>query len=98
VPSPGDSSALKDVAAASKTNAWAVGWSVGTFGTSTVVLHWDGTAWKRQPSADPDQSVPLDNLLYGVTAIPHGGGLGGGGLRRNVPDPADRPLLLTCSI
>jgi hypothetical protein len=38
-----------------------------------VVLHWDGTAWKRQPSADPDQSIPLDNLLYGVTAIPHGG-------------------------
>ena len=45
--------ALFGVAATSATNAWAVG-SAGEYpGETTLVVHWDGTAWTRVPSPSP---------------------------------------------
>jgi hypothetical protein len=41
---------LYSVTATSSSNAWAVGYySTGT-GSNALVLHWNGTAWKQQPS------------------------------------------------
>ena len=55
---------LNGVAAISASNAWAVG---GTgFFTSTsmsLIAHWNGTAWKREPSPAPAHSI-----LYSVAA------------------------------
>ncbi len=64
VPSPspagshgGDSSTLAAVAAARPSSAWAVG-SYSRPGTysKTLVMHWDGRAWKQVPSPDPGRS------------------------------------------
>src|SRR5215472_4972187 len=53
-PSPGPGSALSSVAATSASNAWAVGCTAFCFLSSaspqTVILRWNGTAWKRVPS------------------------------------------------
>ncbi len=53
-PSPAAGSDLSSVAAASASNAWAVGCTAFCFLSSaapdTVILHWNGTAWKQQPS------------------------------------------------
>ena len=53
---------LRDVAALSPTDAWAVG-----FGTNyqALVEHWDGTSW----SIVPVTGVPSDSPLYGVQAF-----------------------------
>jgi hypothetical protein len=51
------------VAATSATNAWAV----GTLGGGALMAHWNGTAWKQQPSPGPGQ-YPGFNLLDGVAA------------------------------
>ncbi|MGN6167796.1 MAG: hypothetical protein ACTHQQ_06445 [Solirubrobacteraceae bacterium] len=58
-PSPNPAGSLWDnglsgVAATSATNAWAVGfYSKGGGPDRTLVLHWDGKAWKVQPSPNP---------------------------------------------
>jgi hypothetical protein len=45
---------LHAVAATSATNAWAVGsYGVRTGATRTLIEHWDGKAWKVQPSPSP---------------------------------------------
>ena len=49
------------MAATSATNAWAVG-SNGT----TLIAHWNGTAWKQQSSPDPGSRA---TFLDGVAAI-----------------------------
>jgi hypothetical protein len=53
-PSPGTDSALSSVAAVSARSAWAVGCTAFCFLSSTsprtVILRWNGTAWKRAPS------------------------------------------------
>src|SRR5437763_1113603 len=61
-PSTGDWNMLRDVAALSPTDAWAVG-----FGTNYQALaeHWDGTTW----SIVPVTGVPSDSPLYGVQAF-----------------------------
>jgi hypothetical protein len=71
VPSPnrsGSDNDLVSVTAISATNAWAVGY----FTTShdlfqTLVEHWNGTAWKRIPSPDPEGSSGSASL-FGVAA------------------------------
>ena len=52
VPAPGTNDVLGGVAATSATDAWAVGSYVvpGQTGSSTLILHWDGSAWSRVPS------------------------------------------------
>jgi hypothetical protein len=62
---------LEGVAATSSTNAWAVG-SVGvwhaeteTYRDHTLILRWNGTAWKRQQSPNPSAGT---NWLKGVAA------------------------------
>jgi hypothetical protein len=63
VPSPQGSPALAGeltaVAAASASDAWAVGTSFGATANQTLILHWNGSAWTRQPSPDPAGTVRL---------------------------------------
>jgi hypothetical protein len=53
-PSPGMGSALSSVTAVSARSAWAVGCTAFCFlhaiSPQTVILHWNGTAWMREPS------------------------------------------------
>src|ERR1700761_834204 len=57
-------SVLDGVAAVSAKSAWAVG-STGNFGGGkTLILHWNGTGWKRVPSPAPAGG----DQLYSVTA------------------------------
>jgi len=55
---------LNGVAATSASNAWAVGdYATGT-GDKTLILHWNGRAWKQVPSPNPG----LNRSVLGVTA------------------------------
>jgi hypothetical protein len=59
---------LTGVAAISARNAWAVGYTSDiTIATTTVILHWDGTRWKRVQSTDPFPGGEGDGLM-GVSA------------------------------
>jgi hypothetical protein len=53
---------LNDVAAASADDAWAVG--AGMFNRA-LIEHWDGAAWTRVPSPDPEGGT----VLNGVAAL-----------------------------
>ncbi len=70
-PNPGTvSNLLVSVRAVSQTNIWAVGSysdsnSPGV-GFLTLVLHWNGLAWKQVPSPNPGAQ---DNYLLGVRAV-----------------------------
>jgi len=72
VPSPNPAPAggfneLTGVAATSATDVWAVGDYRNASGVAqTLIVHWNGTAWKRVPSPDP--SASLNNELFGVAA------------------------------
>ena len=69
-PSPGGNAiSLNAVAATSPGNAWAVGDYNHIFGAplQTLVLHWNGTAWKHVASPNPGGSSH-DNSLSGVAA------------------------------
>ena len=60
---------LNGVAVLSSCNAWAVGSShagMGTGGAQTLILHWNGAAWKQVASPDP---ADLENILTGVAAL-----------------------------
>jgi hypothetical protein len=61
----GGNSSLSGVAASSARTAWAVGYTgypdVGD-PIKTLILRWNGTAWKREPSPSPG----FQSLLYGV--------------------------------
>jgi hypothetical protein len=59
---------LNGVAASSRTNAWAVGYS-GCCVYRTLIEHWHGTAWSIQPSANPG-GPSTDNVLNGVSVRP----------------------------
>ena len=51
---------LSGVVATSATNAWAV----GTDGSGkTLIEHWDGTGWNRQPSPSPGPNGSYDRLV-----------------------------------
>jgi hypothetical protein len=45
-PSPRADSSLSDVAAGSARAAWAVGSASNSTGTQTLILRWNGKAWK----------------------------------------------------
>jgi len=57
---------LTGVAATSGSNAWAVGFIDNVRTTpQSLILHWNGTAWKQVPSPNPPTS---SDFLYGVAA------------------------------
>jgi hypothetical protein len=70
-PSPNRSSSddeLLGVSATSSKNAWAVGYSTTSDDLfQTLIEHWNGTAWKRIPSPDPEGSSSSASL-FGVAA------------------------------
>jgi hypothetical protein len=58
---------LAGVAATAAGNAWAVGKYFNGTGYQTMVLHWNGTSWKK--IASPDPAGPAGNhALSGVAA------------------------------
>jgi hypothetical protein len=80
VPSPSapDGSRLSGVTAVSRKNAWAVGESFGLTShrsdvTKTLVLHWNGRAWKKVPSPNPSEANQRhsrhDDSLADVDAV-----------------------------
>lgn len=62
----GDDNSLYAVTASSSSSAWAVG-QAAAFGSvsKTLVLHWNGTSWKRVPSPSPGSA---GNKLGSVAA------------------------------
>jgi hypothetical protein len=68
-PSPaGTFSQLKAVRAVSANNVWAVGSSfTNANGFSTLIEHWDGTAWTIKPS--PPAAPNTSNLLNGLAVV-----------------------------
>jgi hypothetical protein len=58
---------LSGVAATSARSAWAVGFSGSNLSPRTLIVRWNGTAWKRLPSPSPAGSV-----LSGVAATSAG--------------------------
>jgi hypothetical protein len=65
-PTPKGGGALFGVAATSAHNAWAVGCAGNCFqgfgGIKTLILHWNGTAWKRAPSPSPGTGSALSSV------------------------------------
>jgi len=57
---------LLDVSASGPSDVWAVGRSLETGVSHTLILHYDGTGWSITPSPNPG---PLTNVLYGVKAM-----------------------------
>jgi len=58
---------LDAVAATSSSNAWAVGDCETNSASQTLILHWNGTAWKRVTSPSP--ACPSGVSLTGVAAV-----------------------------
>jgi len=71
-PNPGTpgSAGLSGMTAISAANAWAVG-GYGTTGgnAKTLILRWNGTAWKQVPSPNPGESVLSGVAATSVTNI-----------------------------
>jgi hypothetical protein len=61
-PNPYGYSSLSGVAAASATDAWAVGGGIAGLRDQVVIAHWDGTSWQ-------DASPALGGYLFGVAAL-----------------------------
>src|SRR5436305_1360784 len=66
-PDVGEGSHLNGVAATSACDTWAVGYYYDGIAQQTLIEHWNGTAWKVQPSPNPDGSSN-PNGLAGVAA------------------------------
>jgi hypothetical protein len=71
VPSPNPAGAsgtniLSAVDATSASNAWATGFSETNSGSHTLILHWNGKAWRTVPSPNPGGPAAGD-ILSGVT-------------------------------
>ena len=67
-PSPGtqDANTLNGVAGTSASNIWAAGfYNTGANTSKTLILHWNGTAWKQASSPSPAR---LTNTLSGIAA------------------------------
>jgi hypothetical protein len=68
-PVPAGGGTLFGVSATSASDAWAVGCAGNCFqgfgGIKTLILHWNGTAWKRVPSPSPGTG----SSLSAVTAV-----------------------------
>jgi hypothetical protein len=66
-PSPGPNSVLSDVVASSPTSAWAIGGfcsDIGCDHETSLIEHWDGTAWTVVSSPNPNS----DRYLFAVAA------------------------------
>lgn len=61
-----DGSSLSGVSAVSASDVWAVGSSLNSGITSTLVEHWNGSAWSIVASPSPGS---LTNVLVGVSAL-----------------------------
>jgi hypothetical protein len=65
-PTPKNGGALFGVAATSARDAWAVGCAGNCFqgfgGIQTLILHWNGTRWKRVPSPSPGTGSALSSV------------------------------------
>jgi len=59
---------LTAVAARGKADAWAVGRVRTPAGDRTLILHWNGSAWKRVPSPDL-RGIGVNDWLTGVTTV-----------------------------
>jgi hypothetical protein len=59
---------LEGAAAASPGNAWIVG-SSGTRSPRTLILHWNGTGWKRSPSPNPRPFKNTGDALGAVAIV-----------------------------
>jgi len=73
-PSPGGSSGvtnLNAVTAASRSSAWAVGdyLSSQSGAYRTLILHWNGRAWRQVTSPNPGPGTSDSNYLTGVAAV-----------------------------
>jgi len=69
-PNPGSTSAahqLSGVTVLSGSSAWAVGFYGSSTVSKTLVLHWNGTAWKQQASPNP-AGFSAGSRLLGVAA------------------------------
>jgi hypothetical protein len=67
-PNPGAHSLLNGVSAVSRGDAWAVGFSCplrGCGAATSLILHWDGTAWSRTTSPSPGDQA----FLMGTSAL-----------------------------
>jgi hypothetical protein len=64
-PSPGITSGLDGVAAASSRNIWAVGDYFSGAITQALIVHWNGTRWRRVDSPNPGS----DDRLLGVVIL-----------------------------
>lgn len=77
VPSPNpaaDANYLDGVSAVSAADAWAVGSATvptepGISGSGTLIVHWNGRAWRKIPSPNPARGPYGFNELYGVSAV-----------------------------
>src|SRR5690242_17760591 len=68
-PSPGPAG-LAAVAATSATDAWAVGSRLTPGGSyRTLIEHWNGNAWKVEPSPNPAGGASPTDTLGGVVAL-----------------------------
>jgi len=56
------SGGLSGVVATSETNAWAVGSTGSNSSAKTLILHWNGTAWKRVASPSPAGGAGLSSV------------------------------------
>ena len=92
-PSPSTSgNGLNGVSAVSASGAWAAGsYTNNTSGVSdTLLLHWNGTAWKKVASPSPSTS---GNELYGVSAVSGSGAWAAGSYTNNTTGVGDTLLL-----
>ena len=53
---------LSAVAATSGTNAWAVGSTGSSSNAKTLILHWNGSAWKQVASPSPSGTASLSGV------------------------------------
>ena len=92
-PSPGISAGISSLSLGTGDAVWAVGSynvvnSAGTVVTTrTLILRWNGSAWRRVPSPNPSASF---NVLTGVSAVPGGGAWAVG--KYNTSSPGASPV------
>lgn len=58
---------LQGVVQISPGNAWAAGYVLNGTAYRTLILHWNGTAWRRVQSPNTGDA-PTDNMLFGIAA------------------------------
>jgi hypothetical protein len=64
---PAGTNIVRGIAATAPGNAWAVGVDTSAAHYRTMVLHWNGHAWKVVPSPNP-AGPAAENVLFAVTA------------------------------